>query len=47
MTGKQVINGKQLYFDGSGRQVKGRYVYVGGKRQLFCDAKTGELRQRR
>lgn len=46
VTGKQVINGKQLYFDGSGRQVKGRYVYVGGKR-LFCDAKTGELRQRR
>ena len=46
MTGKQVINGKQLYVDGSGRQVKGRYVYVGGKR-LFCDAKTGELRQRR
>ena len=45
VTGKQVINGKQLYFDGSGRQVKGRYVYVGGKR-LFCDAKTGELRQR-
>lgn len=46
VTGKQVINGKQLYFDGSGRQVKGRYVYVSGKR-LFCDAKTGELRQRR
>lgn len=46
VTGKQVINGKQLYFDGSGRQVKGRYVYVGGK-HLFCDAKTGELRQRR
>ena len=46
VTGKQVINGKQLYFDGSGRQVKGRYVYVGGKR-LFCDAKTGVLRQRR
>ena len=46
VTGQQVINGKQLYFDGSGRQVKGRYVYVGGKR-LFCDAKTGELRQRR
>ncbi len=46
VTGKHVINGKQLYFDGSGRQVKGRYVYVGGKR-LFCDAKTGELRQRR
>lgn len=46
VTGKQVINGKQLYFDGSGRQVKGRYVYVDGKR-LFCDAKTGELRQRR
>ena len=46
VTGQQVINGKHLYFDGSGRQVKGRYVYVGGKR-LFCDAKTGELRQRR
>ena len=30
VTGEQVINGQHLYFDQSGRQVKGAYVTVNG-----------------
>ena len=40
VTGEQVINGQHLYFDASGRQVKGRYVWVKGQRRYY-DANTG------
>ena len=35
VTGEQVINGQHLYFDASGRQVKGRYVWVKGQRRYL------------
>ena len=41
VTGEQVINGQHLYFDQSGRQVKGAYVTVNGQRRYY-DANTGE-----
>ena len=41
VTGAQVINGQHLYFDQSGRQVKGAYVTVNGQRRYY-DANTGE-----
>ena len=41
-TGWQTINGVQLYFDGSGKQIKGKRILIDGKYYYFAE-NNGEL----
>ena len=41
-TGWQTINGVQLYFDGSGKQIKGKRILIDGKYYYFSE-NNGEL----
>ena len=41
-TGWQTINGVQLYFDGTGKQIKGKRILIDGKYYYF-DKDSGEL----
>ncbi|MGO0155242.1 glycoside hydrolase family 70 protein [Leuconostoc mesenteroides] len=43
VTGEQNINGQQLYFDASGRQIKGAAVTQADGSQKYYDANSGEL----
>lgn len=43
VTGEQVINGQQLYFDENGVQAKGVFVTDANGNKRYYDAKTGDL----
>ncbi|MBM7641982.1 glycoside hydrolase family 70 protein [Streptococcus loxodontisalivarius] len=42
LTGLQTINGQKLYFDNTGKQVKGQVVTIDGS-QYYFDADSGEM----